>query len=156
MMFVLPICGVVAVTVITVTVHNRDSQELLIKGIIVPPEPPIELNNQTIAGIDSDGNGVRDDVDRWIARASQDITEFKNLLTFGKIYQLMLTDPDLTQSKYDDYAHKIDCANEKATSRLNSDQIELLVVNTPDRIESYTTNLERIKTKATSAFPVCE
>lgn len=37
----------------------------LINGVAVPPEPPPELNNATLAGFDTNGNGVRDDVERF-------------------------------------------------------------------------------------------
>lgn len=39
-----------------------------INGIVVPPEPPKQLNDLTLAGFDLNGNGVRDDVERWIAQ----------------------------------------------------------------------------------------
>ncbi len=38
----------------------------VINGVTVPPEPDPELNNATLAGIDVNGNGVRDDVERDI------------------------------------------------------------------------------------------
>ena len=40
----------------------------VINGIPVPPDPG-PANDQTLAGIDSNGNGVRDDVERAIAQA---------------------------------------------------------------------------------------
>ena len=49
------------VTVVVVTPE-------LINGITVPPEPPPELNNATLAGFDANGNGIRDDVERLVAR----------------------------------------------------------------------------------------
>lgn len=39
-----------------------------INGILVPPETPLAENNRTIAGVDLDKNGVRDDMDRWAAK----------------------------------------------------------------------------------------
>jgi len=39
-----------------------------INGIVVPPEPPADLNNATLAGFDINGNWVRDDVERLVAR----------------------------------------------------------------------------------------
>lgn len=33
---------------------------------LVPPMPDSELNDKTLAGVDSDGDGVRDDVEIWI------------------------------------------------------------------------------------------
>jgi hypothetical protein len=38
-----------------------------INGVVVPPEPPANLNNATLAGFDVNGNGVRDDVERLLA-----------------------------------------------------------------------------------------
>ncbi len=40
----------------------------VINGITVPPEPAPTLNNSTLAGVDINKNGVRDDVERLIAR----------------------------------------------------------------------------------------
>jgi len=37
-----------------------------ISGHRLPPEPDRALNNSTLLGIDSNNNGVRDDVERWI------------------------------------------------------------------------------------------
>ncbi len=39
---------------------------LIINGVRLPPEPLPEENNATLVGIDSNDNGVRDDVERWI------------------------------------------------------------------------------------------
>ena len=43
----------------------------VINGIVVPPDPGKE-NDETVAGIDSDNNGIRDDIDRWIATTYAD------------------------------------------------------------------------------------
>lgn len=37
-----------------------------INGYILPPEPDPQVNNSTLLGIDSNDNGIRDDVERWI------------------------------------------------------------------------------------------
>lgn len=39
----------------------------VINGIAVPPEPDPVVNNATLLGVDSNNNGVRDDVERQIA-----------------------------------------------------------------------------------------
>lgn len=39
----------------------------VINGILVPPAPNLDTNNATVAGVDVNGNGVRDDVERLIA-----------------------------------------------------------------------------------------
>lgn len=62
-----------------------------INGMTVPSEPDVKLNATTLAGVDSDKNGIRDDIDRILA------TEFGNshpkieaLLAFAKAEQAML------------------------------------------------------------------
>jgi hypothetical protein len=44
-----------------------DAAAQVIHGIAVPPQPDPE-NNGTLTGVDANHNGVRDDVDRYIAR----------------------------------------------------------------------------------------
>jgi len=45
---------------------------LIINGYRLPPEPNEEENNATLEGIDSNDNGVRDDVERWIYTTFED------------------------------------------------------------------------------------
>ncbi len=37
-----------------------------VNGYRLPPEPDPKINNATLLGVDSNDNGVRDDVERWI------------------------------------------------------------------------------------------
>ncbi|GIT99626.1 hypothetical protein TSL6_01330 [Sulfurovum sp. TSL6] len=43
-----------------------------INGHTLPPEPDPKINNSTLLGIDSNNNGVRDDVERWIYKTYKD------------------------------------------------------------------------------------
>ena len=43
-----------------------------INGHTLPPEPDPTINNSTLLGIDSNNNGVRDDVERWIYKTYKD------------------------------------------------------------------------------------
>src|SRR4051812_48211198 len=52
----------------------------VINGIVVPPEPAPSVNDSTLAGIDSNNNGVRDDVERFVARAARSPAEGKKIL----------------------------------------------------------------------------
>ena len=64
----------------------------LINGIAVPPEPPPELNNPTLAGFDVNGNGVRDDIDRTIAtRYGTSPKAFRGALISARAHQQVLT-----------------------------------------------------------------
>jgi hypothetical protein len=44
----------------------------IINGHTLPPEPDPKINNATLLGIDSNNNGVRDDVERWIYNRYKD------------------------------------------------------------------------------------
>ena len=43
-----------------------------VNGYRLPPEPDKTLNDSTLLGIDSNNNGVRDDVERWIYETYKD------------------------------------------------------------------------------------
>ncbi|MBL0722005.1 MAG: hypothetical protein JJV88_05440 [Sulfurovum sp.] len=47
-------------------------KEEVIHGHTLLPEPDLVINNFTLLGIDSNNNGVRDDVERWIYHTYQD------------------------------------------------------------------------------------
>jgi len=40
----------------------------VINGYTLPPEPDPKINNATLLGVDSNQNGIRDDVERWIVK----------------------------------------------------------------------------------------
>jgi len=44
----------------------------VISGHRLPPEPDPKINNSTLLGIDSNNNGVRDDVERWVYETYKD------------------------------------------------------------------------------------
>ncbi len=62
----------------------------------LPPEPDPELNNQTIAGIDLDGDELRDDVQRYIYKRFPDDDQGRNALLRYAIAQqnVLLTADD--------------------------------------------------------------
>ncbi|NJK65061.1 MAG: hypothetical protein HC921_22225, partial [Synechococcaceae cyanobacterium SM2_3_1] len=61
----------------------------------LPPEPDPELNNQTIAGIDLDGDGLRDDVQRYIYKRFPNDDQGRNaLLRYAITHQNVLLTAD--------------------------------------------------------------
>jgi hypothetical protein len=71
----------------------------LINGIKVPPDPGAD-KDLTVAGVDTDGNGIRDEIDRWIA------TKFGNkpniladIQKTAKGYQSLLVTSPVTREK---------------------------------------------------------
>jgi hypothetical protein len=71
----------------------------IIHGHRLPPEPDPKINNSTLLGIDSNHNGVRDDVERWIYETYKDKHPIyiDIAMQSGKAWQKVLEDP--TQAK---------------------------------------------------------
>jgi hypothetical protein len=67
---------------------------LIINGIRLPPEPNEEENNATLVGVDSNDNGVRDDVERAIYVKYPTKIRQQILMQAAKAHQLMVADPD--------------------------------------------------------------
>jgi hypothetical protein len=59
----------------------------------LPPEPDPTLNNATLEGIDSDNDGVRDDVQRELARRFGSTSDYSFAIAWAKTYQRQLVLP---------------------------------------------------------------
>lgn len=66
----------------------------VINGIKVPPMPDVKINNATIAGVDIDNDGVRDDVNRYIAEQfGSSGKDYQIAMSNAKALQAMLVNP---------------------------------------------------------------
>ena len=72
---------------ITITVYK------VIHGHRLPPEPDPKINNSTLLGIDSNNNGVRDDVERWIYMTYNHPIERGLFMQSARAYQKVIVDP---------------------------------------------------------------
>lgn len=86
---------------------NNEEVEV-IHGYTLPPAPDPAINNSTLLGIDSNNNGVRDDVEIWILKKYKDkhpiYTEIA--MQAGRAWQKILEDP----SKANDTSKLLDAA----------------------------------------------
>ena len=86
------------------------------KQYTVPPEPDASVNKATVAGIDSNGDGIRDDVERWIAGTwKPGSKEFFAVRQFAREGQGFVTDISSINSvtkhtKMDITAKALECA----------------------------------------------
>ena len=64
-----------------------------INGYELPPEPDPKINNSTLLGIDSNNNGVRDDVERWIYKTYSHPIEQGIFMQSARAYNLVIVDP---------------------------------------------------------------
>ena len=86
---------------------NNDSnlQKIeIVNGHLLPPEPDEELNNATLLGIDSNNNGVRDDVERWIFLEMEIYNGYEKIeqviaMQEAKANQMALKDPSNSNDK---------------------------------------------------------
>ena len=65
----------------------------VINGISVPPEPSSSINNATLAGVDTNNNGVRDDVERVLAKQFGGTADYLFAMGYAKSYQLIVAGP---------------------------------------------------------------
>ena len=76
-----------------------------VNGYRLPPEPDEQLNNSTLLGIDSNGNGVRDDVERLIIIEEAKNPHFPKIQTaislqYAWAWQKVIINPTLQNKKY--------------------------------------------------------
>ncbi len=79
----------------------------VINGYTLPPEPDPKINNSTLLGVDSNNNGVRDDVERYIIkRFSKDPKYPKTKIALAMQYawaaQKILKNPTMASRIYED------------------------------------------------------
>ena len=67
----------------------------VINGYTLPPKPDPKINNSTLLGVDSNDNGVRDDVERYIIKKYKNHHKIVTEIGFQKAraYQKMLENP---------------------------------------------------------------
>ncbi len=114
-------------------------------GYRLPPEPDPKTNNATLLGVDSNGNGVRDDVERFIFATEKGHTNW--IITdmqFAKGYQKVLERPEFgTRPHMLKAAACLKYHTDKTTNRPRAG-LKLLdaMFNTKARIERYFDYLE--------------
>lgn len=106
-----------------------------INGIFVPPEPDPVANAATVAGVDVDGSGIRDDIDRRIAREfGNESVLYTKAVLFAKTEQAALLNP--APAVIEAHLAALGCIGDRAAvDRLSS--MTKAVVNTPTRGRAY-------------------
>ena len=80
-------------TAVPGTWTGRAPKMEVINGITVPPEPAPAINNATLAGVDVNKNGVRDDVERKLAVLATKKSDFDKSIAYINAYQKIFTLP---------------------------------------------------------------
>ena len=84
----------------------------VIHGHTLPPEPDPKINNSTLLGIDSNNNGVRDDVERWIYHKYKDmhIIHVEIAMQAARGYKKVLETPEKAKEIHNEVNAVIDCS----------------------------------------------
>lgn len=114
-------------------VEQNPSQ--VVNGVTVPPIPDATQNAATVAGVDSNSNGVRDDIDRYLAEKFGNIqSDYALALAYVRTLQTALVSPSFVTTKA--HVDHIRCiSDETILSKL--DAVTKLVLDTPARRASY-------------------
>lgn len=108
-----------------------------INGVTVPPAPPADLNNATLAGFDANNNGIRDDVERLLAQFGGN-SNFAGLTIFARAEQQALTTGSQSAMAASDQAFL--CFKLAAS---DTDQLTFALLNTANRKFTYKTIMAR-------------
>lgn len=122
-------------------------KEEIINGYVLPPEPDPELNNSTLLGIDSNDNGVRDDVERYVYKTFSNPIEIGIHMQTARAYQKQIEDPSLAHEtvKFSDDAlscsfyliYETQFINDKYKYYDDEDKVEEIQFNTIERHIAY-------------------
>ena len=148
-------------TLVQAEYHGKVSQEIkvtitvnteVINGYVLPPEPDPVINNATLLGIDSNDNGIRDDVERWIVKTFEhsgfenNLYMRDNFLKAAKNYQLRLANEDPTPQEVlklykeeEDDGRCLGYLSDEEDKRYVEKRKNYLdkIFNTPERLELF-------------------
>ena len=108
-----------------------------INGISVPPEPEATSNAATLAGIDTNANGVRDDVERSIAQNTPQT--FADAMKVAKVLQQQVAGTTATTP-----AEQAEAFCLAAGKAIQADTIESTTLDSESRLQAFYKNRQDI------------
>lgn len=121
-----------------------ESVPIILDPSRVPPEPEQSANDATVVGIDSNNNGIRDDVERWIAQtyptsaksravAAQGASVFQKTIRVGSKPEALQVEADM--SRYTTCLLAV--VNDGAQTLLRHRALKKEFINTPERFAAF-------------------
>lgn len=115
-----------------------------VNGIAVPAQPDATQNNATLAGVDSNSNGVRDDAEIMIASMSKKDTYESYSLQLAQLEQRFATESIASQADFNSLRNQEICLDGKRTREereiMSLQDIKSAIVNNRARSAQYTAN----------------
>ena len=122
----------------------------VVNGYKLPLEPDATINNATLLGVDSNDNGVRDDVERFIVIKYKDHHKIVTEIGFqgARAYQMIVDNPLNTEENHKALHDAMDCnfyfesyaqyfADPVLVDHYIDDQYKSLQLNTKSRVRAY-------------------
>ncbi len=132
----------------------------VINGITVPPEPAPTINNATLAGVDVNGNGVRDDLERWIAQTVSDKTAVQVSYSIIANRQSVIGAPTPpTAARLQDLQRAETCWISELLNNGNADvasQFATRLLNTDQRKLAYRRNMLNRQSYSVDIADICK
>lgn len=117
------------------TTPSQPADEV-INGIKVPPLPDPKINDATQAGVDSNSNGIRDDVERiLVTEFGANKAEYDQAVIFAKAEQNLIVKQD--EESINTYIHAVYCETDLLDSGDRADKLTYALLNTEGRGNAY-------------------
>ena len=97
---------------------NTTGEPLIIDGHVLPPDPG-EEGKKTLLGIDSNDNGVRDDVEIWVYTSYEKPIERAVLMQNARAYQIVIQEPEKALENVNYMHDVVDCESYWSLSAKN-------------------------------------
>lgn len=122
----------------------------MIDGHVLPPKPDMQVNDSTIAGIDANDNGVRDDIEWWIY-TKMDILKYSKVersiaMQDAKTLQKILINPENAKLLVEEFNRGAHCfwyyrlgyLDAYPTNyRIFNEKFKDIAINTKERQKAY-------------------
>lgn len=116
-------------------------QRTVINGHPVPPMPDPVENKKTVSGVDSDHNGIRDDIDRLVAEDFGDSSKYFGAVLYAKAMQEVMIHPTKENAEKSDNeaacVAPLNGSDETHYALLKMEKLERMLVNTRERGNAY-------------------
>lgn len=108
-----------------------------INGIVVPPAPDPTVNSSSLAGVDVDGNGIRDDIDRMLATMfGTNAATHALAVRFSQTEQAALLAPSPATTAA--HVREVSCIRDRVLLT-ELGKVTRSTLNTPERARAYAT-----------------
>lgn len=126
--------------------HKEYFDQVSFHGELEPDAPDLQINGQTILGIDSNLNGIRDDIDIWLNRSALNKEETDLMRGYARQLQIVLKNCTLKKTGLPVEEASLENAEKKLLENgivmreakdFTVTRLKLLTLNTDERTKCF-------------------